>query len=555
MNYLIPIGANIGLEAEIPYESVDANRVLALMENAGNRLNMMFLDACRDNPFARSFRTSNQGLAQMDAPRGSLVAFATAPGKTAADGDGRNGLFTGHLLKQMQHPDLELDQIMKNVTRDVARESANQQIPWRLASTTGDFFFHTVTGAPGTTPGTQVAGGAFEQQRPGQGELSIRSEPSGADISIDDVYYGTSPLTVTLTPGVHRVKAAKSGYRPETQATMVRLGVSLDLTLVLDKAGGTATIRSTPPGSAVHLGDVYYGTTPTTIDGLADGTYRLTLKQTDYQDWEETITIRGGNTVSVTATLKPSGPPPTITDPTTGMELVWVEGGCFQMGDTFGEGMGWEKPVHEVCLDGYYLGRYEVTQGQWEKVMGRNPSSFKKGDSYPVESVSWDDIQDFLKALNGRSSRRYGLPTEAQWEYAARERGRQVRFGHGQDTIDPTQANFNGSEQYKQPYSRTGVYRESTTPVGQFPPNALGLYDMAGNVWEWCEDVFDAKAYTQHARNNPVSTSGSSYRVLRGGSWGVTPRYCRSAYRSRIDPSYRNRRNGFRLVLLSGQPR
>jgi formylglycine-generating enzyme required for sulfatase activity len=239
--------------------------------------------------------------------------------------------------------------------------------------------------------------------------------------------------------------------------------------------------------------------------------------------------------------------------PATGMEFVWIAGGEFQMGDTFKEGHSSEQPVHKVCLDGYFLGRYEVTQGQWQQVMNANPSRFKNGDRYPVETVSWYDIQEFIKILQLLSGRRYGLPTEAQWEYAAREGGRKVRFGHGQDTIDPTQANFDGRKQGVMPFLLVGEYRMSTTPVGHFPPNALGVYDMAGNVWEWCADVWDDNAYKKHARQNPVSTSGSSSRVLRGGSWYDYPGLCRSANRDWNDPSNRSGYFGFRLVLLSGQ--
>ncbi|MBU2511703.1 caspase family protein [bacterium] len=141
-NYLIPIDANITAEDEVRFESVEANRVLAKMESAGNRLNMMFLDACRDNPYKRSFRSSQKGLGQMDAPRGTLVAFATAPGQVAADGSTRNGLFTHHLLSQISNTSTELGQIVKNVTREVVKDSDGKQIPWRLSSVTGDFYFN-----------------------------------------------------------------------------------------------------------------------------------------------------------------------------------------------------------------------------------------------------------------------------------------------------------------------------------------------------------------------------------------------------------------------------
>ncbi len=158
VNYLIPIGADIEAEEDIKFESVDANRVLAKMEKAGNRLNIIFLDACRNNPFARSFRSTNKGLAVMDAPSGSLISFATAPGKTASDGDGRNGLFTGYLLDYMKQPGLPLTRMMMEVRKKVLKDSDKKQTPWDVSSLTGDFYFSgrrsagTASASPAKTP-------------------------------------------------------------------------------------------------------------------------------------------------------------------------------------------------------------------------------------------------------------------------------------------------------------------------------------------------------------------------------------------------------------------
>ncbi len=140
-NFLIPIGANIGAEEQLEFESVDANRVLAAMDAAGNRVNIIILDACRDNPYARSFRSGSRGLAQMEAARGSLVAFATGPGSVASDGTGRNGLYTQHLLESLNHPDSDIDKVFRRVTADVTRSSGNKQVPWKSDSLTGEFYF------------------------------------------------------------------------------------------------------------------------------------------------------------------------------------------------------------------------------------------------------------------------------------------------------------------------------------------------------------------------------------------------------------------------------
>jgi len=140
-NYLIPIGARISQESDIKYESVDAGRVLDAMHSAGNPLNIVILDACRDNPFARSYRSSAKGLARMDAPTGTFIAYATAPGDTAADGGGKNGVFTKYMLEYMPTPNLEVDKVLKKVRVSVMRETGKRQVPWQSSSLTGDFFF------------------------------------------------------------------------------------------------------------------------------------------------------------------------------------------------------------------------------------------------------------------------------------------------------------------------------------------------------------------------------------------------------------------------------
>ena len=147
-NYMIPVGAKVAGEADVEYEAVDAGRVLAKMDTAGNGMNIVILDACRNNPFARSFRAANNGLATMDAPSGTLIAYATAPGKVAADGDGRNGLYTEQLIRYMKQPGLTLESVFKKVRSIVRRKSGGRQIPWEASSLEGEFFFARAKGDP-----------------------------------------------------------------------------------------------------------------------------------------------------------------------------------------------------------------------------------------------------------------------------------------------------------------------------------------------------------------------------------------------------------------------
>ncbi|MEG1644412.1 MAG: formylglycine-generating enzyme family protein [Alistipes sp.] len=218
-------------------------------------------------------------------------------------------------------------------------------------------------------------------------------------------------------------------------------------------------------------------------------------------------------------------------------ELVFVKGGTFTMGATSEQGYDAlydEKPAHQVTVSDFSIGKYEVTQAQWEAVMGSNPSLFE-GDNRPVEQVNWDDIQEFLRKLNAQSSgRHYRLPTEAEWEYAARG-GKQSRGYEysGSNDIDAV-AWYNGNADSK------------THPVGQKSPNELGIYDMAGNVWEWCQDWYGD--YSSSSQSDPTGPSSGSHRVLRGGCWCSSAQFCRVSIRYDSAPDSWNNDRGFRVV-------
>ena len=209
------------------------------------------------------------------------------------------------------------------------------------------------------------------------------------------------------------------------------------------------------------------------------------------------------------------------------------------MGDTFGDGDADEKPVHQVCVDDFYFGKYEVTQGQWEKVMGNNPSRFKGRDN-PVEQVSWNDVQEYINRLNGQSGGKYRLPTEAEWEYAARSGGKRKKWAG--TSKEPELG------EYAWYRINSGT---KTHPVGQKRPNGLGLYDMSGNVWEWCADWYDQNYYQGSSRSTPERPGSSLYKVLRGGSWYSYAWMAGAATRDRGDPAARLITIGFRLVLPS----
>lgn len=240
---------------------------------------------------------------------------------------------------------------------------------------------------------------------------------------------------------------------------------------------------------------------------------------------------------NVTAS-KPGSPGHVWTEPITGMKMVWVPDGCYSMGcgGWTGDCYADESPVHEVCMDGFWMGMHEVTQGEWRKLMGSNPSKYKKNDRYPVANISWDDIREYIRKLNSESKKNHGfrLPTEAEWEYACRSGGKDEKSSGGSDV--ESVAWYSGNSAI------------SPHAVGAKSPNGLGIHDMSGNAWEWVEDVYGINAYGEHQRNNPISSGPGAHRVYRGGSWYFDAKYARCGFRYHAPPGTRSVDLGFRLV-------
>ena len=298
------------------------------------------------------------------------------------------------------------------------------------------------------------------------------------------------------------------------------------------------------------------------IDDLIDSTKRLVKRLLGEQVATPQTTVETPKpTETKSSETKQSQQPPSTQQPPSsviaseakqsltdapGIEMVFVKGGCYQMGESYN--------AHEVCLDDFYLGKYEVTQGQWKSIMGNNPSSFKDcGDNCPVEAVSWNDIQDFIQKLNRKTKNNpqapsvasrtdfikgeFRLPTEAEWEYAARSGGKSEKYS----------GTSNESEigDYAWYEKNSG---DKTHSVGQKKPNGLGLYDMSGNVWEWVNDWYDGDYYKNSPKNNPTGPSSGKEKVLRGGSWDCFSGYLEASFRDRNVPTWRGYGFGFRVA-------
>jgi len=419
-NYLIPVDANIQSESFLRQRAVSVQSMLDELNDAGNELNVVVLDACRDNPFSWR-RSGSRGLQVVgNQPADSVIVFATSAGSTAADGTGRNGLFTSHLLNNLKTPDLEVTEVFRRTMGDVLRSSGNQQRPAVY---------------------NQFAGLAYLGSRPA----------SNAP---------TQPTPALAPQSAPTIQPAASPVRP-------------------------------------------------------------------------------------------------VPD-----NFVRINGGVFTMGSPANEPErdNDEGPQHQVTLSGFYMEKYEVTQKEYQKIMGTNPSNFK-GDNLPVENVSWYDAIEYCNKRsekegltptylrNGdnvtwnRNANGYRLPTEAEWEYACRT-GTKTPFSTG-NNITTSQANYNGNNPYNN--SAKGEYRRKTLPVGSFAPNGWGLYDMHGNVFEWCWDQY-YKYTSREPQTDPIGEVSGDYRVNRGGGWFNTAAIIRSANRNGSSPSERNSNLGFRLV-------
>ncbi|MCX5831706.1 MAG: SUMF1/EgtB/PvdO family nonheme iron enzyme [Deltaproteobacteria bacterium] len=476
-NYLVPVDMEIQNEGEVQSNTVNAGQVLAKMGEAKNPVNIVILDACRDNPYVRGFKRSsgNRGLAPMNAPVGSFVAYAATPGKTAGDGKGKNSLYTESLIRQIRTPGMKIEDVFKRVRTEVRSKSKGGQVPSERSSLEGDFYFARGSMVAKGTPAPSAV------KETASGMLTVKSNVSGAKVYINGAYEGDTPHTATLKPGAYAIILKKAGY-PDAAEEGVRV-----------EAGGANTIS-----------------------------------------------------IVMEKPAPPSAEARTFTSPTLGATFALIPAGTFTMGSPAGEPGRYDNETqHQVTISRpFYLQTTEVTQGQWQQVMGNNPSYFKKcGADCPVEKVSWNDVQEFIRKLNSmEGTDKYRLPTEAQWEYAARA-GTQTPFSTGV-CLATGEANYNGN--YPLEGCTKGEYRQKTMRGGSFAPNAWGLYDMHGNVLEWVHDWYGN--YPSGSVTDPEGPSSGSGRVGRGGSWFYSARNIRSAYRDRDFPGYSYSFLGFRLL-------
>ena len=373
-----------------------------------------------------------------------------------------------------------------------------------------------------------------------------------AEIWVNGEKKGTGSWTGNLGAGTYELEAKKQGHR-STLTTKDIVVTSTPQTITLQSPipiYGEADINSTPAMADIYIDGQKRGQTPQLIDQLLVGEHQLRISRQGYTDYNGTFTINESETANVNTTLTkqatqlPTSPVNSassdqkrvITVNGVSFTMIRVDGGTFQMGATKEQKHPQkdEKPTHQVTLSTYYIGETEVTQELWQTVMDSNPSNFK-GRNRPVEEINWNACHEFLRKLNEETGLQFRLPTEAEWEFAAR--GGIMSQGY----------RYSGSNNLDDVAWYTNNSRGSTHNVKMKQPNELGLYDMSGNVWEWCQDRYNS--YSSEAQTNPTGAlSGAGY-VCRGGSWNDSTNSCQVAVRDYYAPASPLHILGMRLVL------
>jgi len=298
---------------------------------------------------------------------------------------------------------------------------------------------------------------------------------------------------------------------------------------------GSISINSDVAGTlyvdGVSIGSLAQRSRNNVLNNITPGQHTLKIGEV-----EKHVTVYEKQTTSITFEAVRSSVDFTETFAGVSIKLVFVQGGTFQMGSTVEED---EMPVHSVRVSDFYIGKYEVTQEQWRAIMGNSSDKFSGCDNCPVKRVSWNDVQEFIQKLNAKTGKTYRLPTEAEWEYAASAGNKSANkwAGVSYESSIGSYAWYEGNSALK------------THPVGLKQPNALGLYDMSGNVWEWCEDWYSTEYYANSPQTDPQGPSSGTERVSRGGSWYDYASACRVASRNSNSPDHSGYDIGFRLAL------
>ena len=578
-NYLIPIGRTpdqqISKVAQVPYRAINAGELLAIMETHKVKFSLIVLDACRNNPIGGK-RGKLKGLASIDAPAGSLVMYATKAGDVADDGNSKNSPFTTAFLKHIQTPGLDVNLLPLRVTNTVLELTNGEQTPGAYTQLRQSFTFVPLLTAAeleairkrqkANLTKLQFEEAEMQRQREreeaelanqqaaiqrqkqrDEAELQKKqAEIAALDKQIANLKneMGTSGGDLDQMLKVVEQREAQAAQlkamREKAEAERKRQEAELEA-----KRKKAEAERKKREQKIKQMKEKKLSEQLAKYQKIANSQYGQDMK---LPAWNSILKKQGleqgsievGNTAALYKKLGLTAPPPpagtAFTDAKTGMAMVWTGGGTFEMG-----GDGYTK--HTVRINNFAMMKYEVTFAEYDKfceATGRSkPSDSGWGRrNRPVINVTWHDAVAYAEWLSQKTGQTWRLPTEAEWEFAARGGSKSKGYKYaGSNNIDEV------AEYY-------GNNNKKTKPVGGKKPNELGLYDMSGNVWEWCSDWYDSNYYSKSPTDNPIGALSGSHRVLRGGSWFSDAEGCRSADRGGGTPANRRDDYGFRLVRL-----
>lgn len=502
-NYLIPVGGSIQGETDVPDEAVDAASVLRRLEDARSKVALVILDACRDNPFAGASRSSSRGLGRMSVPTGTIVAYATAPGSTAADGTGSNGVYTEQLVRQFKTPNLDIKDIFDRTAQEVERITSGKQRPREEIGLRGRFVLN----------GAQVA--------------NIRAEPTDLNTAqMEQMVWMAAQRTNTVNGyNAYLAEYPKGNYMSAARVARAALepvpSQSAQAVSALPNQPTTLTsgqiikdCSNCPELVVIPAGSFTMGSSAQEQAlAIAAGADE---EQTARESPQHTVNIKSFAAGRFAVTK--------------GEFAAFVKAKAYQTTAEKGAGCG-------VSKDGKLQNDKDAN---WLSV------GFTQGDDHPVVCVSWDDAQAYVQWLSQVSGKPYRLLNDSEREYATRA-GSQSAFWWG-DTIDRSQANYSGTAKSYNG-SPKGAPRKSTVPVNSFSANPFGLYNVHGNVDEWVQDC-------PHNNYIDAPTDGSAWvdncsgvtHILRGGNWAFPPRHLRSASNMRLPSDRAIFTNGFRVA-------
>jgi formylglycine-generating enzyme required for sulfatase activity len=539
-NFLIPVDAVLRSEADIKYRCTNVNYVLDKLDESECPMKIIVLDACRDNPFERSWHRAagSSGLSFINAPKGTLISYATSPGSVAEDGNGRNSPYATAFINTLDIPGLTLLSFFNKISTAVQTATNEVQIPWTTNSAiTGDFCFNKGNTPTTKNPKSSQTNISVPEQKE-QIDRLLREAQNNYDIAMNYIREGDYGKAIP-----HLKEAANLG-NDEAQNTLGDLyfeGLGVDqnyhsaVSYYLQAANAGNSVAQFNMGRMYEYG---YGVKPNVETSL--GWYHQSSLQ-GYKpasdSWMRLYDFI--NTPSAQHTnleFKVKG---------ASFTMIFVEGGTFLMGAQSDnsewnnydrDALGDEKPIHTVVLNNYYIGETEVTVSLWNAVMGTHLES----NDHPVNRITYDEALTFIQKLNQLTSRHFRLPTEAEWEYAAKG---------GKNSHGYIYSGSNNLSDVTLHYSEfiIGVYPDvngQIEDVKQAAANELGIYDMTGNVLEWCSDWYGK--YSEATQVNPTGPDSGTLRIARGGDYSSMPSHCRVTYRSTYNPIAPL---GFRLVL------